>query len=469
MKFSDIVFISFSNLRRTRLRTFLTVLGVVIGIGALTSMISFGTGMQKNMTDSFIDNSLFLRMSVTSKKINAESMFRGTELQDTSEKQTIPLTDSVFEIIKKIEGVDIAFPEITFAVKLKFRDNETSTNAQALPARMGEYKPYNELVGGRFYINDSSENVILNWWALKRMKILVYDPDNPFILTVSDSAQGMQLLPVDSVVGKTIQVITSSVNIPEPGLGPFMGGRNQPFKQNINVFTIGGIFKRKSSFNFGTIQGGIIIPFKTAERIPKLNFSNVWDLLSRDSKKGKYSSLQVRIKEIKNMETVRKQIENMGLYTFAFSDGLGEVRRGFLILDTILGAIGTIALIVAALGIINTMVMSILERRKEIGIMKSIGGSEGQIKLLFMVEAVSIGLLGAVFGLLLGWLVTRIANYVVNLQILPTGEEPVDLFYFPLWLIFGAIAFSVLISLLAGLYPAIRAARVDPVEALRHD
>ena len=146
-----------------------------------------------------------------------------------------------------------------------------------------------------------------------------------------------------------------------------------------------------------------------------------------------------------------------------------EIKTGFLFLDMILAAVGMIAIVVAALGIINTMLMSILERTREIGIMKSIGGSEGEIKIIFFVEAASIGLFGAIFGLGLGWLVTRIANAVMNSQLRPQDLPSVDLFSFPLWLMLGAIAFSILISLAAGLYPAIRAANIDPVKALRHD
>ena len=115
------------------------------------------------------------------------------------------------------------------------------------------------------------------------------------------------------------------------------------------------------------------------------------------------------------------------------------------------------------------MVMSILERRREIGIMKAIGASDREIKTIFFIEAGTIGFIGALFGLLLGWLVTRLANLVLNTQLRPAGEEPVDLFYFPVWLIFGAVLFSIIVSLAAGLYPAIKAARLDPVKALRHD
>jgi putative ABC transport system permease protein len=172
---------------------------------------------------------------------------------------------------------------------------------------------------------------------------------------------------------------------------------------------------------------------------------------------------------MEDLAPVREKIEAMGVGVFALADELEEIKKAFLIMDSLLGAIGTMALIIAALGIINTMLMSILERTREIGVMKAVGGSENEIKFIFFVEAACIGLVGAIFGLLLGWLVTRIANQVMNTMVLPDNQGPVDLFYFPLWLIFGAIGFSVFVSMAAGLYPAIRAARIDPVRALRHD
>jgi putative ABC transport system permease protein len=211
------------------------------------------------------------------------------------------------------------------------------------------------------------------------------------------------------------------------------------------------------------------VPVKAAQGIPRLGFSSVWDLLKGRGQADTYGSIYVRVKRMTDMQPVRETLEKAGLNVFSISDQLKEIRRGFLIVDSILGAIGTIALIVAALGIANTMVMSILERTREIGIMKAIGATEAAIKMIFFVEAATIGVIGALLGLVLGWGVTRVANLVVNAHLMPEGEMPVNLFYFPIWLILGAIGFSIVISLVAGLYPATRAARIDPVEALRHD
>jgi putative ABC transport system permease protein len=116
------------------------------------------------------------------------------------------------------------------------------------------------------------------------------------------------------------------------------------------------------------------------------------------------------------------------------------------------------------------MIMSILERTREIGIMKAIGAEDREIKLIFFVEAAFIGLLGGVLGVLAAWGIDAVANRLAYRFILkPQGASYVDFFSLPVYLWLGAILFAVLVSILAALYPAARAARIDPVKALRHD
>ena len=142
-------------------------------------------------------------------------------------------------------------------------------------------------------------------------------------------------------------------------------------------------------------------------------------------------------------------------------------KRAFLVIDILLSLIGSIALTVSSLGIVNTMVMSILERTREIGIMKAIGGGDGDIRRIFLIEASVIGLLGGMAGVVIGWVVGRAINFGANIYIKSQGGTPGDLFSMPLWLIAGAIGFSLLVSLIAGSYPARRAARLDPIQALQ--
>lgn len=473
MNISDMTRMGFYNLWRTRLRTALTILGVVIGIGALTSMVSFGTGMQKNFTDAIKKSDLFTSLHITPGEINFEELSHGdiSGIGEMIENEPEPLNDSILRLILKIPGVTLAFPEETFPARIMLNDNENSINIQPLPIQMGNYYPFNELLGGSFFPNDSSNSIILTWETLRNLDYIVDYPDNKYILSREDSLRGKQIIPADSLVGRTIKMYTATIDkgIIKNPLSILMKPRFDPFTETEMEFIICGILKRREEFSVGTISGGGFINMETGKKIPRLNFSSIWDILNHDRNEGTYSSIYVRVNQIEDVSPVRKELENMGLAVFSITDEMKEMKQVFLIMDSLLGAIGAVALIIAALGIINTMIMSIMERTREIGIMKAVGGSENQIKLIFFVEAAFIGLIGALFGLILGWLVSRIANVIINTKLSAVDAPQVDLFYFPVWLILGAMAFSILVSLAAGLYPAIRAARIDPVRALRHD
>src|SRR5205085_39484 len=138
-------------------------------------------------------------------------------------------------------------------------------------------------------------------------------------------------------------------------------------------------------------------------------------------------------------------------------------------LDVFLGIFGSLALAVASLGIVNTLVMAILERRREIGIMKALGASDNDVRSLFFAEAGAMGMLGGAFGVLLGWGIGRLINAGTNAWLLRQQIPSEDIWSVPLWLVLGAIGFSIFVSLFSGLYPAGRAARLDPVQALRYE
>ena len=474
MRFEDLLQLGMANLWRTKLRTILTTLGVTIGIGALVSMVSFGTGMQKNITEAFKENELFTSIQVTSQKIDLEEAMAGNipEAIKPIDKESPPLDDNALEKIKEIPGVEIAFPEIRFPVKIRLGASEAKANLRAMPAVMAQHTPFKRIPYGGFFPSDTSSSVIVSQELLKELKIVIRDPERPKNVSLIDSLRGVRSLPPDSLLGKPIELVTSVIDVRAMMKNPLahvQDPTDTPFEEKVTSFRIGGILKKRSDFENQRLTGSIIVPIKTAEKIPRLGFTSIWSLLETMGKEKGYASLYVRLKNIRDLDPVREKIEEMGFGVLSIADQLDELKKGFFILDAGLGAVGTVALIVAALGIINTMVMSILERTREIGVMKAIGGSENEIKGIFIVEAASIGFIGGLFGLILGWLVTLIANAVVNATLVKQDGNPVDFFYIPYWLILGAIVFSLLISLVAGLYPASRAARVDPVKALRHD
>jgi ABC-type antimicrobial peptide transport system permease subunit len=190
----------------------------------------------------------------------------------------------------------------------------------------------------------------------------------------------------------------------------------------------------------------------------------------RDPLANNYSALIVRATRSSQVEGIENQIKQLGYNTFSLLDATRNLRRFFAILDLFLGIFGSLALAVASLGIINTLVMSILERRREIGIMKAIGASDGDVQKLFFAEAGAMGIFGGAVGVLLGWIIGRVINFGTRVYMKRQQQfTPDDVWLVPLWLVLGAIGFSVVVSLLAGLYPAARAARLDPVQALRYD
>ena len=217
-------------------------------------------------------------------------------------------------------------------------------------------------------------------------------------------------------------------------------------------------------------ESAVMIPPGPARRIKRLPFSSVWDLFRMRNGKTGYSAVTVKLGSLRDLDPVRTRVHELGFATFALADQFDQITKAFYFLDMFLAAIGMIAIIVAALGIVNTMVMSILERYREIGIMKAVGASDGDIKRIFFFESGAIGLLGGAAGCVLGWAVSLVINRVVNFYAARQGGVPfVDYFAFPVWIFLGAIGFAVLVSLVSGIYPARRAARVDPVVALRHD
>jgi len=201
----------------------------------------------------------------------------------------------------------------------------------------------------------------------------------------------------------------------------------------------------------------------------KLSLTSIWDMFQSSQQNKGYSMVNIKLSSTKYIEPVKKKMEDRGFRTFALIDHLEEIKTHFIFMNMFLFAVGMIAITVAALGIINTMVMSILERYKEIGIMKAVGASDRDVKKIFLFESGAIGFLGGVLGLTLGWLVSTLINQTINYFMAKQGEPHIDFFSFRWWLCIGAIVFSILISLAAGIYPTMRAARVDPVVALRHD
>jgi putative ABC transport system permease protein len=182
-----------------------------------------------------------------------------------------------------------------------------------------------------------------------------------------------------------------------------------------------------------------------------------------------YSVARIKVEDESQLPEVRKQIESMGYQVDSVADTVGQIDKIFLIFEIIVAGFGAIAMFVASIGSLNTLTVSLLERTREIGLMKSLGATSGDIYRLFLAEAIVIGMTGGVLGVGLGYVAGQGVNYGINMLAKRLGGEPVDIFLTPILLVGAILLMVFFVSLFTGLYPARRAAKINPLDALRYE
>jgi putative ABC transport system permease protein len=219
----------------------------------------------------------------------------------------------------------------------------------------------------------------------------------------------------------------------------------------------------------GAGRGRAFIPQALAESLRVMLPSDLRESMRSFTSKPAYSSLAVKVTSASKVQAVQDAIRKMGFNTFSILDATKSLRRFFAVLDIFLGIFGSLALVIASLGIVNTLLMAILERRREIGIMKAIGASDRDVQVIFFSEAAVMGLVGGLLGVSFGWLLGRAINFGTNVYLRQLEMPPENLWSSPWWLLAGAVLFAIAVSILSGLFPAARAAKLEPVEALRYE
>jgi putative ABC transport system permease protein len=352
------------------------------------------------------------------------------------------LDDPAVAEIARIPGVLSAYPDVNFPALVGIEGEEEFRLVQVVPAEIAASQAV-PVKWGRAYASDDEEGVLVSRAFARR-------------LGATDPA---------AAVGKTLRITSISFD-----LAKMVTGAGLPVARESYDFPIIGLTEMNAfGGGPGFIQNDVLIPPGPARRIKRLPIASIWDVFRMSGGRLGYSAVSVKLGSLRDLDPVRTRVREMGFSTFALADQFDEIRKAFFFMDMILAAVGMIAIVVAALGIVNTMVMSILERFREIGVMKAVGAGDGDIRRIFFFESGAIGLLGGAAGCLLGWATSLLINRIVNLYLARQGVPDIDYFAFPLWLFLGAMGFSLLVSLASGIYPARRAARVDPVVALRHD
>jgi len=452
MKAYDLIELAAHNLRESVLRNSLTTLGISVGVASLVAMLSLGIGLQQLAGRHLKKAGLFDTVVVSSRRD-----FRYNREEERASTAQIakarPLDEAARQEIERLPNVTEADPDIRFITELQYQNQPHLTMVAGLPFSMKDNDAF-EGMQGKFFSSDSAPEALIQKSFAEELLGREEKPGSEInIVELAQPLLGHEL------VMRYAERVASQDN---DASAYSVVQREQRLK-------IVGISDLDPDVMRGSARARVFVPLGLAENLHMMQPSDLRDSMRAFSSTPSYLTVTVHVKSPSRVRPVQDAINKLGFSTFSILDATRSLQRFFAILDLFLGIFGSLALAVASLGIVNTLVMAILERRREIGIMKAIGGSDQDVKKLFFVEAGSMGLLGGALGVVLGWLIGQAINFGTNIYLKRQELPPEQIWLVPWWLIFGAIGFALLVSLFSGLYPASRAARLDPVQALRYE
>lgn len=452
MKAGDLAELAFRNLREAVLRSSLTTLGVAVGVASLVAWLSLGIGLQALATKRLSNSGLFDTVIVTQRR-TLQSTRRPPQEANPAAGSRV-LDEDAKRDFEKLPNVIEVYSQIRFPTEIRYNGTPFSTIVAGIPASAQGNGSFDS-VQGNFFSSPSADEAILQIELAKDL-----------------SPQPSSLIGKDLIVRYAErQALPVQTNASDPaGDGSESSGSGFSIVPREKKLHIVGIVETEPAAGFGGFGSGrLLIPLQVASSLRAAQVNDLRDAVRATGGKQVYASLTVRAKSPSLVQGVEDAIKAMGFGTFSLLDATKNLQVFFKIFDMLLFIFGSLALAVATLGIINTLVMAILERRREIGILKALGAADRDVKQLFFVEASAMGFLGGVLGVGLGWLVGRAVTFGTNLYLKRQSLPSTDVFAVSWWLVLLAIALAVLVSLVAGLYPASRAAKLNPVEALRYE
>lgn len=443
MSLRDLLSMAKKNLLARKLRTFLTLLGVMIGTTAIIVMMSFGFGMTQQYETMITSMGDITNLNVMPNFGEGD--------------KPVKLNDPALNEIRKIPHVETATEvyQNQFSLKYNKYQNEyvgvTALDPQAIDSYGWEIEE------GKIFKDKGDREILFGSGVVS----MFYNPKEPIEPTMDEEGNLVDPPPPFNANGKTIDLSPLDTSQMSDMFGNSTGpiGGETTNTKSIPV-KVSGVLKEKKDF---TVDNNIFMSVNTYKDILK-------EFNMPLPKKNDYQMAKIKVDDIDNVKEVEQKIKNMGFEVQGLFSILEEMRKGMGVVSGIFGGIGAISFVVAAIGITNTMIMSIYERTREIGVMKVIGASISDIKKLFLVEAGIIGLLGGIFGIIFSLLLSTIFNLLAN-QFLSTDgvAESIKISIVPIWLIFLAMLFSTLVGLAAGYFPARRAMNLSALDAIRSE
>lgn len=468
MKIPDLTELALRNLRESLLRNSLTTIGISVGVASLVAMLSLGIGLQQLFSRRLAKSGLFDTVLVTSRR-DLRGMGREEERSGPTPGESRVLDEPARIEIERLPNVLEAYPDIRFITELRFDDKPHLTMVSALPSSAKSNDAFDGMQGSFFTSDTAPEAILQKSFAEELLgKAPAPGVDETNVADLAKQLLGKEL---------TMRYAQREASPAQPSPGANVGnsadsnlaGAAYSVVSREQQLKIVGVADLDPESMRGPTRAKVFLPLRLAESLHVMQPTDLREIARAASDQPVYSSVSVRVKNPAQVQVVEDAVKKMGFNTFSILDASRGLQQVFRVLYAFLGIFGSLALIVASIGIVNTLVMAILERRREIGIMKAIGASDGDVQKLFFAEAGAMGVLGGIVGVALGWIIGQVINLGTNVYLKRQGFPPEHFWAVPWWLVIFAIVFAFLVSLISGLYPAGRAARLDPVQALRYE
>ncbi len=398
MKLADLYNLSTRMFRTRPTRTWLTVLGIGVGIGAVLFLVSLGYGLQNIILQKIVFNDALLSLTITP----------GTDL--------IILDNKAVDDILKIPNVTEVSPLAKFTGQMAVGDLNGTTAIRGINANFFSFSG-TTAKDGKVFSEDDGRQIVVSEAILK-------------LFGVKEPKE---------IIGKEISLKIFLSN----------SSTNQ---SAVEIFDVPDKFVVK-----GTVED-------SQESYIFMQLKEISSYVNVNS----YEQARVKVNDSKNLQAVKDVLLTNGYQIQSLSDTIEQANKIFQVIQITLGLFGAVALVVSAIGMFNTMTVTLLERTNEIGIMRALGASKGNLRNLFLSESIMIGFLGGLVGIVLGIIAGQITNLVVNTLAARFGGSPTNLFAYPGWFMGVILFLSITIGFFSGVFPARRAAAMDPLEALRY-